>query len=105
MDALPPEYRHEPAVALAGGDDGLDVVRRILRDAPGHLAPGGTLVVEVGHGRRAVDAAFPQLPFVWLETEGAPDSVLVIKRGELESAAAPVKNSTGGRRGSHAQRR
>jgi ribosomal protein L3 glutamine methyltransferase len=106
MDALPQEYRHEPALALAGGDDGLDLVRRILRDAPAHLQAEGTLVVEVGHGRAAVEAAFPRLPFVWLETNGAPDSVFLLKRDEFVAATAPVnKTSAGGRRGTHAQRR
>lgn len=83
MEQLPPEYRHEPQIALAGGDDGLDAVRTILRDAPRFLHPGGTLVVEVGHNRAAVELAYPRLPFVWLETAGAADSVFLIKREEL----------------------
>ena len=83
MDALPTEYRHEPAMALAGGDDGLDAVRGIVRDAPRFLNPGGLLVVEVGHGRAAVEAAWPRMPFVWLETEGHDDAVFAITREEL----------------------
>ena len=57
-------------LALAGGDDGLDAVRTILKEAPRFLNPGGTLVVEVGHNRAAAELAFPRLPFVWLETAG-----------------------------------
>jgi ribosomal protein L3 glutamine methyltransferase len=88
MAELPPEYRREPALALAGGDDGLDPLRVILRDAPTHLEPGGTLVVEIGHNRAAVDATFPQLPFLWLETQGAADAVFVVKREELLDASS-----------------
>ena len=83
MDALPPEYRHEPAMALAGGDDGLDAVRGIVKDAPRFLNPGGLLVVEVGHGRTAVESAFPRMPFVWLETEGHDDAVFAVPREDI----------------------
>ncbi len=83
MSELPPEYRHEPALALAGGDDGLDAVRTLLREAPRFLNPDGTLVVEVGHGRAAVELAWPRLPFVWIATATAPDSVFLLKRSEL----------------------
>ena len=83
MDALPPEYRHEPAMALAGGDDGLDAVRGIVKDAPRFLNPGGLLVVEVGHGRAAVESAFPRMPFVWLETEGHDDAVFAVPREDI----------------------
>jgi ribosomal protein L3 glutamine methyltransferase len=82
MEALPPEYRHEPVLALSGGDDGLDAVRTILREAPRFLAPGGTLVVEVGHNRAAMEQAFPRLPFVWLEASSS-DSVFLLKREDL----------------------
>lgn len=83
MDALPAEYRHEPALALAGGDDGLDAVRTLLREAPRFLAPDGTLVVEVGHNRAAVEAAYPRLPLVWLSTPATDDGVFAVKREEL----------------------
>jgi ribosomal protein L3 glutamine methyltransferase len=83
MDELPAEYRHEPRLALAGGDDGLDVVRAIVKDAPKYLNPQGTLVVEIGHNRNAVDAAFPRLPLVWLATASAEDSVFAIRREDL----------------------
>jgi ribosomal protein L3 glutamine methyltransferase len=83
MDALPSEYRHEPALALAGGDDGLDAIRVIVDEAPRHLNPRGTLVVEVGSGKDAVEAAFPNLPFVWLETRSSADSVFLLKREDF----------------------
>jgi len=83
MDELPAEYRHEPPMALAGGDDGLDAVRGIVKDAPRFLNPGGLLVVEVGHGRAAVEIAFPRMPFVWLETEGHDDAVFAIPREDI----------------------
>jgi ribosomal protein L3 glutamine methyltransferase len=83
MAALPAEYRHEPRLALAGGEDGLDAVRVILRDAPRYLAPGGMLVVEVGHNRDAVETAWPRLPFVWLATASAEDGVFAVKREDI----------------------
>ena len=83
MDALPSEYRHEPAMALAGGEDGLDAVRGIVRDAPRFLNPGGLLVVEVGSGRAAVEAAFPRMPFVWVASPGADDAVFAITREDI----------------------
>ncbi len=83
MDALPAEYRHEPRLALAGGDDGLDAVRTIVRDAPRFLTPGGVLVVEVGHGRDAVEAAFPRLALTWVETASSEDGVFVVTREQL----------------------
>jgi ribosomal protein L3 glutamine methyltransferase len=83
MEELPAEYRHEPAVALAGGEDGLDAVRTIVRDAPRFLEPRGVLVVEVGHNRTAVEQAFPRLPLVWLATRSAEDSVFLVTREDL----------------------
>jgi ribosomal protein L3 glutamine methyltransferase len=83
MDALPAEYRHEPRLALAGGDDGLDVVRAIVKDAPRFLNPRGTLVVEIGHNRNAVEAAFPRASLVWLTTASSDDSVFAISREDL----------------------
>jgi len=85
MRRLPLEYRHEPGVALAGGRDGLDIVRRILLQAPAHLNPGGLLVVEVGSGRRRVEHAFPGVAFTW--PEGAErDTVFVVEREEISRA-------------------
>lgn len=68
MAALPPEYRAEPMLALAGGPDGLDVVRRILAEAPRHLAAGGGLLCEIGTGRDILEAEYPHLNFFWLDT-------------------------------------
>ena len=86
MDALPPEYRHEPPLALAGGYDGLDLVRKIVVEAPRHLNDDGVLVVEVGSGRDAVEAAFPRLPFVWLTTPSSTDAVFLLTRRDLDAA-------------------
>jgi ribosomal protein L3 glutamine methyltransferase len=86
MEELPPEYRHEPQLALAGGDDGLDAVRTILARASEFLNPEGLLVIELGANRAAAEAAFPRLPFVWLATPSAEDSVFVLRREELAAA-------------------
>jgi len=83
MESLPAEYRHEPALALAAGDDGMDLVRRIVRDAPRFLSPDGVLVVEVGHNRDAAEAAFPRLPFVWLSTPDAEEAVFLLRREDI----------------------
>ena len=83
MEDLPLEYRHEPTLALAGGDDGLDAVRTIVKEAPRFLNPGGKLVVEVGHSRDAVEIVFPRLPVVWLPTTGAEDGVFLVTREDL----------------------
>ncbi|MFT3758344.1 50S ribosomal protein L3 N(5)-glutamine methyltransferase [Thauera sp.] len=83
MDALPPEYLHEPHMALAAGDDGLDVVRKLIAEGAEHLNPNGLLAVEVGHNRGIVEEAFPDLPFTWLSTRGGDDMVFVLKREDL----------------------
>jgi ribosomal protein L3 glutamine methyltransferase len=85
MKNLPREYRHEPAMGLGGGRDGLDYVRQILAQAPAHLNPGGLLVVEVGGGRRRVEHAFPRVPFAWPET--AAHAVFIVTREELQFAS------------------
>ncbi len=84
MAALPPEYRHEPRLALAGGPDGMDLVRRIVRDAPRFLAPEGLLVLEIGHERAHFEAAFPRLDPVWIETETTTDQIMLLRREQLE---------------------
>lgn len=83
MEALPEEYRHEPALALAGGDDGMDLVRRILKDAPAYLKPGGLLVLEIGHERPHFEAAFPNLEPVWLDSSEASDQIVLLTREQL----------------------
>ena len=75
MAKLPPEYRHEPRMALAAGGDGLDLVRRIVDEAPRHLRKGGGLVCEIGRGRAPLERAYPQAPFVWLDTEQSEGEV------------------------------
>ena len=95
MRTLPREYRHEPRLALAGGRDGLDAVRVILRDAADHLNANGLLVVEVGHHRRRVEAAFPRLPFVWPQTSGGDDCVFILERRDLLPARAPQRVAAG----------
>lgn len=81
--ALPPEYQAEPALALGSGADGLDATRRILAEARAHLNPGGLLVVEIGHNRDILEAAFPTLPFVWLDTAGGDQFVFLLRREDL----------------------
>jgi len=86
METLPPEYRHEPGMALAGGADGMDLVRRIVRGAQAHLLPGGVLIVEVGDGREAVERSFGQLPLTWLTTSAGDDMVFLAQRDDLPAA-------------------
>jgi len=83
MLALPPEYRAEPALALAGGDDGMDFVRTILRDAPARMAQGGVLVLEIGNERANFEHAFRRLEVAWLETSAGADQVLLVTRDAL----------------------
>lgn len=83
MDGLPQEYRHEPTLALASGKDGLDHIRRILRQAAQHLNPGGLLVVELGHNRAVLENAFPQLDCIWPDTSAGNESVFMIGRESL----------------------
>ena len=81
--ALPPECRARAALAFDGGADGLDLVRRILREAPDHLTPDGGLLCEIGRGRELVDEAFPELPLLWLDTEESEGEVFWIAAADL----------------------
>jgi ribosomal protein L3 glutamine methyltransferase len=83
MDELPREYRHEPALALAGGDDGLDAVRTILRKAPQFMQPEALLVVEIGDNHKAAEAAFPRMPFTWLSTTSSEANVFLLRREDI----------------------
>ena len=83
MQRLPPEYRAEPSLALAGGADGMDFVRPLLTTAAVHLQPQGLLVLEIGHERAHFEAAFPQLQPVWLETSAGEDQVLLLSAEQL----------------------
>lgn len=81
--AFPPEHAHEPIIAHVGGEDGLDLVRRIIDEAPEHLNPGGGLLCEVGTGRSALTADYPHLDFLWLDTEESEGEVFWITREQL----------------------
>ena len=83
MSGLPPEYRHEPPLALAAGREGLDSVRVILREARGHLRPGGLLIVEVGNTEAAVRRRFRRLPFLWLQFERGGGGVFLLTAEQL----------------------
>ena len=81
--ALPQEYRHEPQLALGSGADGLDATRTILKQAAAHLKPSGLLIVEIGHNRDALEAAFPALPFTWLDVSAGDQFVFLLHREDI----------------------
>ena len=83
--AFPPEYANEPRMAHLGGADGLDLVRRILAEAPAHLTPEGGLICEIGTGRYLIEEEFPTLPFTWLDTEQSEGEVFWLSRNDLVS--------------------
>lgn len=83
MQSLPAEYRHEPEIALAGGADGMDIVRRIIAEARRWLSDEGVLVVEIGNERMNVEAAFGGLDLVWLSTSAGDDNVFLIQAADL----------------------
>ena len=85
MAALPAEYRAEPALALAGGDDGMDFIRALLRDAPSRMSEDAVLVLEIGNERAHFERAFPKLEVVWLSTSAGDDQVLLVTRDSLIS--------------------
>ncbi|OQS39471.1 50S ribosomal protein L3 N(5)-glutamine methyltransferase [Chromobacterium haemolyticum] len=88
VDALPPEYLHEPELALGSGEDGLDATREILRRAPDFLNDKGVLLVEIGHNRDMLEECFPTLPFMWMETESGDGFVFLITREDLVAGLA-----------------
>jgi len=83
LNSLPREYCHEPRIALSGGDDGMKIVRYLIKNARKYLHPHGVLVVEVGYNREFAEDAFPDLPFFWLETHTSTDSVFVLRYEDL----------------------
>lgn len=83
MARLPAEYRAEPALALAGGSDGMDFIRRLLVDVPAALTDDGVLVLEIGNEREHFEQAFPRLQAIWLETSAGTDQVLLLERSAL----------------------
>lgn len=88
MDHLPPEFRHEPRMALAAGKDGLDLVHRILAEGSRHLTKQGALLCELGRGRKPLERAYPHTPFVWLDTELSSGEVFWLERGGFPAMAS-----------------
>lgn len=87
MDRLPPEYRHEPRMALAAGEDGFDLVHRILAAAADHLQPDGGLLCEIGEDRDILENAYPRTPFLWLDTADSDGEVFWLTSAELKALA------------------
>lgn len=83
MAALPEEYRREPQLALGSGEDGLDFVRILLKEAARHLTPDGILIVEIGHNKDELERAFPHVSFVWLDTSAGDRFVFMLRRKDL----------------------
>ena len=83
VKAFPPEYRHEPVMAHLGGNDGFDLVRDILKAAPKHLTEDGVLVCEIGTGRDLLEADFPKLPFIWVDSEESEGEVFALRARDL----------------------
>lgn len=83
MDTLPDEFRHEPAMALGAGEDGLDIVHRILKDAKAHLNEGGGLLCELGRCGPDLESAYPDTPFRWIDTETSSGEVFWLRKKDL----------------------
>ncbi len=97
MRTLPAEYRHEPRLALAGGSSGFDLVSKILAAAPQHLSARGLLLCEIGHHRKALERAYPRVPFVWPETSAGPGYVFLLEREALPPLQARGRRAQGKR--------
>jgi ribosomal protein L3 glutamine methyltransferase len=80
MKAMPAEYHHEPEISLASGEDGLNFTREFLSQAPAHLTEGGSMIVEVGNSAPALEAAYPDVPFMWVEFERGGDGVFFLEK-------------------------
>jgi len=87
LASMPDEYSHEPDLALASGSDGLDFTRRLLREASQYLTEQGVLIVEVGNSAVALERAFPQVPFTWLEFTQGDGGVFVLSRSQFRQYA------------------
>jgi ribosomal protein L3 glutamine methyltransferase len=90
MADLPDEYHHEPRLALEAGDDGLDIVRRMLPELSRHLNPGGIAVIEVGNSWQALEEAYPHVPFTWLEFERGGHGVFLLTKETLDHHQADL---------------
>jgi len=91
MALLPPEFQAEPVLALAGGADGMDFIRKLLLEAPAQMGQDAILVLEIGHERAHFEAAFPQLEVIWLETSAGEDQVVLVTRAALLAQAELVR--------------
>ena len=83
MNALPAEYHAEPALALAGGDDGMDLIRKIIASAPDYLSERGAILIEIGNEYEHFKKAFPQIPVIWMEVSAGDEQVLLIQAEDL----------------------
>jgi ribosomal protein L3 glutamine methyltransferase len=97
MARLPAEFRHEPENALAGGSDGMDIVRRIVADARPHLAPDGLLVIEIGHEAPHFETAFPDLAFAWVPVSAGEQQIVAIAASSLPAARTRKPRPQGAR--------
>ena len=95
MDALPEEFKQEPELGLAAGRDGLDLVRRILAEAPKFLKDDGVLIVEVGVSQYFMELEYPELPFYWFEFENGGEGVFAIQKSELEVFQEELNSKAG----------
>ncbi len=103
--AFPAEYKAEPEMAHIGGEDGMDLVRRILRTAGEYLASNGTLVMEIGQGRSVLERDYPELPFVWLDTEHSEGEVFALDAAALQTTMKPAARRLKSRTPAKASRR